>query len=100
MIVGGLWPLSQYRLFDTPDQRASYPGIKEDFNQTFATLRGLPCDIFLGAHGIYFGLLPKLNRMPTEGEAAFVDPKGYMNTVNEAQSDFDKIIAAQSAKKP
>ncbi len=100
VIVGGLWPLSQYRLFDTPDQRVSYPGIKEDFNQTFATLRGLPCDIFLGAHGIYFGLLPKLNRMPTEGEAAFVDPKGYMNTVNEAQSDFDKIIAAQSAKKP
>ncbi len=95
VIVGGLWPLSQYRFFDTPDQRASYPGIRGDFYQTFATLRALPCDIFLGAHGSYFDLLPKLERMPTEGEAAFIDPDGYKDTVNEAKANFDKIIAAR-----
>jgi len=85
--------------FDTPGQPASYPGIKKDFYKTFATLRALPCDIFLGAHGIYFDLLPKVNRMQTEGEAAFIDPKGYVDAVNNARADFDKTVAAQIPKK-
>jgi len=98
VIVGGLRALSQYRLFDTPGQPASYPGIKEDFYKTFATLHALPCDIFLGAHGIYFDLLPKVKRMQTEAEAAFIDPKGYIDAVNAAQADFDKAVAAQTPK--
>jgi metallo-beta-lactamase class B len=98
VIVGGWRPLSQYRLFDAPGQPASYPGITEDFYKTFATLRALHCDIFLGAHGVYFDLLPKLKRMQTEGEAVFVDPKGYAEAVNEAQADFDKTMAAQTPK--
>jgi metallo-beta-lactamase class B len=98
VIVGGLRALSQYRLFDTPGQPASYPGIKDDFYNTFATLHALPCDIFLGAHGIYFDLLPKVKRMQTEGEAAFIDPKGYIGTVNRAQAEFDKAVAAQTPK--
>ena len=99
VIVGGWRPLSQYRFFDTPGQPASYPGIKNDFYKTFATLRALPCDIFLGAHGIYFDLLPKVNRMQNEGEAAFIDPKGYVEAVNDAQAYFDETVAAQIPKK-
>lgn len=99
VIVGGWRSLSQYRLFDTPGQSASYPGIKEDFYKTFATLRALPCDIFLGAHGIYFDLLTKVKRMRPEGEAVFIDPKGYLAAVNEAQADFDKTVAGQTRKK-
>ena len=98
VIVGGWRALSQYRLVDTPGHPASYPGIKEDFYKAFATLRALPCDIFLGAHGIYFDLLPKVNRMQTEGEAAFIDPNGYIDAVNDAQKDFDETVAAQTAK--
>jgi metallo-beta-lactamase class B len=49
VIVGGWRALSQYRLVDEPGHPASYPGIKEDFYKTFATLRSLPCDIFFGA---------------------------------------------------
>lgn len=94
VIVGGLFPLSHYRFFDTPVQAASYPGIKEDFLATFATLRALPCDIFLGAHGIYFDLLSKVKRMPAEGEAAFVDPGGYRDIVDEAKKTFDEAVAA------
>ncbi|ABF42880.1 beta-lactamase-like protein [Candidatus Koribacter versatilis Ellin345] len=99
VIVGGWRALSQYQIVGTPGHPASYPGINEDFEKTFATLRALPCDIFLGAHGVYFDLLPKLKRMPTEGEAAFVDPKGYAEAVNAAQADFEKTVAAQRAKK-
>jgi metallo-beta-lactamase class B len=99
VVIVGCWrSLSQYHLFDTTGQPASYPGIRQDFYRTFATLRALPCDIFLGAHGIYFDLLAKLKRMQTEGEAAFIDPTGYTDAVNKAQADFDRIIAAQTPK--
>ena len=98
VIVGGWRPLSQYRLFDTPGRPASYPGIREDFRRTFATLRALPCDIFLGAHGGYFDLLDKVKRMQAEGEAAFLDSKGYIDAVNQAQAEFKKTVAAQDAK--
>jgi metallo-beta-lactamase class B len=96
VIIGGLWALSQYRFFDKPGQPASYPGIKEDFDKSFATLRALPCDIFLGAHGIYFDLLAKVKRMRTEEEAVFIDPKGYLDIVSRAQADFEKAVAGQT----
>lgn len=99
VIVGGLWPLSQYRFFDTPGHPASYPGIREDFIQTFGTLRALPCDIFLGAHGSYFGMLAKIKRMPVEGQAVFIDPKGYMDAINAAQATVAKMIAQQSSER-
>ena len=82
-----------------PGHPASYPGIRRDFYQTFATLQALPCDIFLGAHDVYFDLLPKVKRMQTEGEAAFIDPKGYREAVSEAKADFDETVAAQTPKK-
>ncbi len=96
VIVGGWRPLSQYRLIDAPGKPASYPGIQEDFRKTFATLRSLPCDIFLGAHGIYFDLLPKLKQIQIEGEAVFIDPRGYQEAVDEAQAEFEKHMAGQS----
>ena len=90
--------LTQYRLFDKPGHPASYPGIREDFNKTFATLHALPCDIFLGAHGIYFDLLAKLKRIQTQGEAAFIDPNGYVDAVNRARAEFEKAVAAQQTR--
>jgi hypothetical protein len=36
--------------------------------------------------------------MRTEGEAAFIDPKGYVDAVNEAQAEFDRLLAAQERK--
>ena len=37
----------------------SYPGIRSDFEKSFATLRALPADIFLGSHGSFFDLIRK-----------------------------------------
>ena len=38
----------------------NYPGIADDYVKTFAVLKSLPCDLFLGAHGAYFGLTAKI----------------------------------------
>ena len=38
----------------------NYPGITTDYERTFRVLHGLPVDLFLGAHGAYFGMEAKL----------------------------------------
>ncbi len=97
VIVGGWAPLSGYQLIDAPGHPASYPGIAEDFHHTFAVLHALPCDIFLGAHGIYFDLLPKLQRLPKEGPSVFIDPTGYKTAVDDAEHNYQLIYAKQKA---
>lgn len=41
-----------YRLLGNP----AYPNIVQDFRQSFAKMRSLGCDLFLGAHGSYYDL--------------------------------------------
>jgi len=74
---------------------AAYPGITDDFDHTFATLKALPCDIFLGAHGVYFNMLAKLDSMPKEGPSVWIDPDGYRNAVLEHEANFRKQLALQ-----
>ena len=77
---------------------ASYPGIAADFERTFATLKLLHCDVFLGAHGGYYGLQTKYARMKAGDTAAFVDPAGYQSYVAEREEAFRKELARQERK--
>jgi metallo-beta-lactamase class B len=95
VIVGGFAALSSYRLIATPGRPASYPGIAEDFLHGFAVERKLPCDIFLGAHGQYFGMQEKLARLPKEGSSVWIDPRGYQQTIADAQKTIEERIAAE-----
>src|SRR5205823_9028459 len=38
---------------------AAYPRMVEDFRASFRIFASLPCDIFLGSHGSFFGLTEK-----------------------------------------
>lgn len=98
VIIGGFAALDDYRLVGTPGHPASYPGIAQDFAHTFAVLRALPCDIFLGAHGRYFNMREKLAKLPTEGPAVWIDPQGYQRAVLAAQMDFESELNEQRAK--
>ena len=72
----------------------AYPWIMDDFRRSFATWRKLPCDLFLGAHGSYFGLTEKRARMAPGRPNPFVDPKGCRTFLNGAE----QRIEAQAAK--
>ena len=97
VIVGG-WSLwSDFHLLDLPGHPASYPGVADDFRHTFATLRALPCDIFLGAHGVYFDMLQKLPRAATEGTRVWIDPEGYRAGIDNAETAFNAALAKQQA---
>jgi len=75
----------------------AYPEIAADFEETFRVLRSLPADIFLGAHGSYFGLETKYARMKDTGVAAFVDPDGYREFVVRKEQAFQAELAKQEA---
>jgi metallo-beta-lactamase class B len=103
VIVGGTGFWSDFHFVATPSQPgrpghpASYPGIAQDFTATFVTLRQLPCDVFLGAHGMYFDMLAKLMRLPTEGPRVWLDPTGYQAYITDAQTTFETELAKQRA---
>jgi len=68
----------------------NYPQIAEDYEKTFAVLLKLPVDIFLGAHGSYFGLKEKYEKRKTSNSNPFIDPAGYMAYVSERKDAFRK----------
>jgi metallo-beta-lactamase class B len=95
VIVGGVSFWSDFHFVDRPERPASYPGIATDFRRTFATLHALHCDVFLGAHGIYFDLLDKLSRDSKSGVSPWIDPSGYRAYIDEAEHDFDTALAKE-----
>jgi metallo-beta-lactamase class B len=69
-------------------RNALYPGIAEDYARGFTVLKSLSCEIFLGAHGNYYGMEAKYKKLK-EGDAnAFIDPQGYKAYVAEREQAF------------
>jgi metallo-beta-lactamase class B len=68
----------------------NYPQIAQDYVKTFAVLKGLACDVFLGAHGAYFGLKDKYEKRKAGGPNPFIDPAGYKAYIAERESTFRK----------
>lgn len=99
VIVGGWAANPGVALVPSHGKPAAYPGITADFDHAFATLKALPCDIFLGAHGLYFNLLPKLDRLPKEGSSVWIDPDGYRKAVDEHEADYRKELVSQQSKR-
>jgi metallo-beta-lactamase class B len=99
VMVGSWFVNPGYRLVDKPGHPASYPGIAKDYARSFEVWKGLPCDIFLGAHGIYFGLLEKYPRMKEGGENVWVDPAAYKAAVVERKAAFEKELRRQESGK-
>ena len=106
VIVGSWYVNPGFRLVDErgnngrPGKAASYPGIAADYQKTFVTLQGLPCDIFLGAHGQYFDMLAKLARAKAgAGESVWIDPEGYKAALAEREAAFEAELKRQEGGK-
>jgi metallo-beta-lactamase class B len=67
----------------------SYPGIAEDYERSFALMRALPTDVFLGAHAGFFALHDKAKRL-RKGERPnpFIDPAGFRTWVADMERQF------------
>jgi metallo-beta-lactamase class B len=89
VIVGSPNVNPGYKLVDN----TAYPQIAEDYERMWRVLKSLPCDIFLGAHGSYFGLEEKYPLMKEGAANPFVDPKGYKNFIAQKEQDFRAELA-------
>ena len=74
---------------------AAYPQIAEDYERMWRVLKSLPCDIFLGAHGNYFGLVEKYPLLKPGGRNPFIDPDGYKKYIAQKERDFHDELARQ-----
>ncbi len=77
----------------------AYPQIASDYRRGFAVLKRLPCDIFLGAHGAYFGLTEKYAHWKNGDHDAFIDPAGYKAYIADREQAFEKELQRQSTAK-
>jgi metallo-beta-lactamase class B len=74
---------------------AAYPQIADDYERMWQVLKSLPCDIFLGAHGGYFGLEEKYPLMKEQGAKAFVDAEGYRKFIAQKEQEFRTELSRQ-----
>jgi metallo-beta-lactamase class B len=74
-----------------------YPGIVQDYEKTFQVLKSLPVDVFLGAHGDYYGMPAKYAKLKAGGANPFIDPAGYKAYIANREAAFRKNLATQQA---
>ena len=95
VFVGSVSVLSEYRL----TKPESYPGIAADYERSFAVLKSLPCEVFLGPHGSFFNLTEKREALAKGAkENPFIDPAGYQEYVKRFEEYYETAKAAQAAK--
>lgn len=76
----------------------AYPGMIAAFRATFARLRGVEADIFLGNHDNFFDLDAKRQRQLAGDANAFVDPGEVQRFNTELESVFEEELARQQSK--
>jgi len=79
---------------------AKWPKIDEAYARSFQVLKSLPCDVFLGPHGIFFDLEKKM-RLMTNGVKSnpFIDPESYGNYIASYEKSYrDQILREESGK--
>ncbi len=76
---------------------ALYPDIVSDYEKMFRVLKSLPCDVFLGAHGNYYGMEAKYAKVGKGAENPFVDPAGYRAAVDRWEQSYRRELARQTA---
>jgi metallo-beta-lactamase class B len=95
VIVGSPNVNDGYKLVNNP----RYPQMAADFARSFRVWLSLPCDIFLGAHGSYYGMEAKYKKLAAGGPNPFIDSAGYRAYITERQQAFETKLQAQRTGK-
>jgi len=78
-----------------------YPQIAYDYVRSFATLRKLPCDVFLAAHGPFYDLETKYAKLGKGGPNPFIDHAGYLAYIDLKEKQFyDELNRQKAGGKP
>jgi metallo-beta-lactamase class B len=77
----------------------TYPQIADDYRKSFQTLRGLHADVFLGAHGSFYGLAEKYAQMQKGGPNPFVNANDLPAYVDRMEAAFNTRLREQQQGK-
>lgn len=85
-----------YKLVDN----AKYPDIAADYARTFALLKTMKCDVFLGPHGSFFAMKEKRARLEKGAPPnPFIDPRNYQNFIARTEKEYrEQLQKEQPAK--
>lgn len=87
--------LPKYNLIDNP----LYPDHAKDFRKTFAKLKEVESDVFLGSHAQFFKMKEKLAVWKKDrSKNPFIDSESHRKFVARAEKAFLKKLAVQEKK--
>jgi len=92
VVLGGLRVNNNEPLVNHPD----YPEMPQDFAWSFARLKVLPVDIYLGAHGYWYNVKEKHDRLLAGADTnPFIDPEGYANAIRFWENAYLEQLAIE-----
>jgi len=74
----------------------TYPGVADDFAETFRKQKEMDIDIWVAAHGGQYGLHDKFTPGQEYGPETFVDPDGFKAAVERLEQKFLDQISAET----
>ena len=73
----------------------TYPGVAEDFAETFRRQKLLPVDVWVASHGSQYGLHEKYQAGQPYDPDTFVDPVGFLAEVERLERVYLEQVAAE-----
>lgn len=96
VMVGSLNVNPGYKLINNE----AYPNIAQDYKSSIKKLKSLRCDIFLGAHAMYFNLSQKYAALGQGLNNPFVDSEGYKKHIAQKEKEFYAELKKQKSGLP
>jgi len=75
----------------------TWPGILEAYAGSFAKLKSLPCDVFLGPHAPFFDMEAKVTKIGSGNP--FVDPVGFQEYISMFEKSYRDQVARERSSK-
>ena len=73
----------------------TYPGVADDFAETFRRQKALDVDVWVSAHGGQYGLHDKYQAGQAYSPETFVDPEGFLAAVERLEGLYQKQLAEE-----
>jgi len=73
----------------------TYPGVGDDFAETFEKLKAFDVDVWVAAHGGHYGLHDKYVPGQAYDPEMFADPEGFRAAVARLEARYVEALAAE-----
>jgi metallo-beta-lactamase class B len=76
----------------------TYPQIADDFRKSFAKMRTLKADVFVGSHNGFYQMTQKYAKLAAGGPNPYIDPAGYKALIDSSEKAFNDRMKELEAR--